>query len=347
MKFLFIAPRFHTNQYFIVKILQKKGHNVAFFVRDKNKASEKHDILEPIVIRRFLNLGYFRKIKKLNPDIIVVRDPNKLFSLVTLLMARILKIKNILIYTQGPLCRKQNLKTKMNKIFLTVFKAKWITPVLGEKEKYEKFDKRAYYLPFTIEPIIKSFKDKQFFLDGNINIISVGKLNLPRKNIILLFEAIKKLKNEFPLHLTVIGFLENEKGEHYLKTLNFVEENNLSDIITIKKNIDLFEVYEEYKKNDLFILPSSNEPAAYSIIEAMACGLPVISSDTNGTSCYIEEGRTGYIFKSNDLNDLIKKICLIISDKNKLLKMGEESCSLAIKNHNPESFYKKFMGIIK
>lgn len=347
MKILFVAPRFHTNQYFVTKTLKEKGHNVHFFVLYKFPAVEKYDTIEPVVINKFLSFDYFKKLKTFNPDIVIIRDPNKSFSFINLIWAKLLKIKNIIIYTQGPLHRKKNLKTKINKVFLNVFGAKWTTPVVGDKEKYEKFDKRAYYLPFIIEPILKSFNEKHFFKNDKINIITIGKLNLERKNILLLLEAIKTLKNEFPLYLTIIGFLEKEESKYYLKIFDYIKKNNLSDIVKIKKNLDFFDVHKEYLKHDLFVLPSSNEPAAYSLVEAMSAGLPIISSDTNGTQCYIKEDENGYIFKSDDLEDLIQKIQLIIQDKKNIIKMGRKSHEFTLKNHSPEKFYQEFMKIIK
>ena len=338
MRFLFVAPRFHTNQYFITKTLKEKGHNVHFFVLYKFPSVEKYDAIEPVIIDKYLSVDYFKKLKTFNPDIVIIRDPNKSISFISLVWAKLLKIKNIIIYTQGPLYRRKSLKTKINKVFLNVFGAKWITPVLGDREKYKKFDERAYYLPFPVEPIIKSFEEKQFFENGRINIITVGKLNLKRKNIILLLKAVNNLKHQFPIHLTIIGFLENEQGEQYLKMLDFIQKNQLSEIVEIKKNLDFFDVHKEYLKHDLFVLPSFNEPAAYSIVEAMAAGLPVISSDTNGTQCYIREGENGCIFKSNNLEDLTKKICLIIQNKKNIIKMGKRSYEIALKNHSPERF---------
>ena len=47
-------------------------------------------------------------------------------------------------------------------------------------------------------------------------------------------------------------------------------------------------------------LPSSDEPAAVSHLEAMSHSLPVICSDSNGTRCYIRQGENGYVFRTGD-----------------------------------------------
>lgn len=106
-------------------------------------------------------------------------------------------------------------------------------------------------------------------------------------------------------------------------------------------------MFLEYQKHNLFILPSSNEPFGYAVLKAMACGLPIICSDTAGVQWYIEEGKNGYIFKSDDLKDLAEKIRLIVQDKDNIIEMGRKSYELVLENHSPEKFYKEFMNMIK
>ena len=50
MKILFVAPRYHTNQTYIVKTLREKGHNVYFFVSRIGK-TEDHSIIRPKIIK--------------------------------------------------------------------------------------------------------------------------------------------------------------------------------------------------------------------------------------------------------------------------------------------------------
>ena len=61
--------------------------------------------------------------------------------------------------------------------------------------------------------------------------------------------------------------------------------------------------------------PAENEPAAVSHLEAMSHSLPAICSDSNGTQCYIRPGENGYIFKTDDLEDLVECMERIISDR--------------------------------
>ena len=86
------------------------------------------------------------------------------------------------------------------------------------------------------------------------------------------------------------------------------------------------------------MLPSYGEPAAYSIVEAMANGLAVICSSQNGTRSYIHDGQNGYVFEAKNLNDLKQKLELLISNREKLVKMQKNALSLAIVEHSLEGF---------
>ena len=70
------------------------------------------------------------------------------------------------------------------------------------------------------------------------------------------------------------------------------------------------------KQADCFILPSFKEGLSVSIIEAMACGLPIIASNIRGNIDLIEEEKNGYLFSPTDFKELSQKIIKIIENKN-------------------------------
>ncbi len=369
MKILFIAPRYHTNQIPIVKTLLEKGVQVYFWVLYKT-TQEDHSLIKPKImgysflfriyekiadkkIRHGLEKKFyalyafpspiklFRKIHNLNPDLVIVRDINY-FSLLTIAITRTLKIKT-LIYTQKPLFndfRKRSLKN----ILFFYFNKKYIrriTPVKGDpsknKEKYTEF------LPFVIYPQTTKPKNNKDF----IKILIVARFT-KRKNIILGLKAIKNLINYYPIKLTIIGTLnDNKESKEYLEEIkNFIKKNNLSNTVDIKTNIDFLSMSKEYQKHNLFILPSCNEPFSISTLEAMAHSLPVIVSDTNGSQYEIKDNVNGFIFETNNEHDLTNKIEKIIQNKNELAKMGEESYKLIKQNNSPEKYYTHLLKIL-
>ena len=74
---------------------------------------------------------------------------------------------------------------------------------------------------------------------------------------------------------------------------------------------------------DLFVLPSLRESFGVVQIEAMACGKPVVASNVGGIPFVVEEGKTGLLFESGNVEDLADKIMTILENEELREKMGE------------------------
>jgi glycosyltransferase involved in cell wall biosynthesis len=358
MKIAFIAPRYHTNQKNLVNFLIKQKHIVSFYVTHIGEVEDYSDVV-PILIKVSNFSTILKKIKKSNDefyeynsglpsiksikefinkkyDLVIIRNPNRMMAIVYSIVSKFFGIK-IVFYSQMELHRQPSRnKDFMVKVFLNIFKADWITPCLGNS-KYPKVDDRITYLPFSAE--YNKYK-KEWFQNSIINIIDIGKYE-ERKNHHILIKALQLLQNRYNFRLTIIGEASKPFRKKYFNSLSPLIKESAYEIRCIN-NIPLVEVFEYYKKSDLFILPASNEPASVSNLEAMSFGLPIITSDTNKTSCYTVHGENGYIFKSNNIEDLALKIELIIKDRNNLIKMGKKSYEILEKNHLADKIYGDF-----
>jgi len=347
MRILFLAPMFHPNQLSWIQTLIDNKHEVEFwFLRKRLEDGIKKLIpINPKKIEHPFSskiFSYYQALKEFDPEVVVGRNPHLNFFIFLFLFISKLQGRKTVIYTQTDLYQKMPFWRKLTVIILlNTIGNYWITPLEGCAASYPKFHSRAFYIPFTIEAV----DEEKVNGHNQIKIISVGKLNQKRKNVLLLLKALKKLEGVVDFHLTLVGHL-NYRQQHYQEIIKYIKENKLKSRVTIKKNIPYPKMILEYRKNNLFILPSSSEPAAYSLLEAMAAGLPVICSDSNGTKCYIEEGKNGYVFKSDDLEDLAEKIRIITSDQEKMKKMGERSNQMVKDKHKVSLFYKAFMKVI-
>jgi len=366
MKILFIAPRFHNNLYFRVKALQDVGHEVSMsvfylgetechdtLVPDVLGYTKSGEILKKIVLKflpknkrntysqilSFFPKGTIRKeIAKKNLDVIILKGFSGLFVLQSVFWARIYN-KKIYLLLQLDKHYPETLKKKFQ-IFLLkkIFRVSGIiTPLKNSLEKTSDFFK---YIPFIVE--VNDF-EKTYFKNNRINIISIGKF-VERKAHLDLLKAVNSLKGKYSIYLTIIGEMADNFVFQNVK--EFIKNNNLEQNVEIKVNIDNSEVLELYKKNDLFVLPSYNEPAAYSILEAMGSKLPVICSDSNGTKCYIEESENGYIFNSRDLDSLQNAIEKIIKDKEILQRMGKKSFEIVNNQFSADVFIEKINKLV-
>jgi glycosyltransferase involved in cell wall biosynthesis len=76
-----------------------------------------------------------------------------------------------------------------------------------------------------------------------------------------------------------------------------------------------------YASADIFVFPSAFESFGLVILEAMACGIPVVSAQVGGAQDMIEEGVSGYTFEVNDVNKLVAGVRAIVSEPGKLDRM--------------------------
>ena len=142
-------------------------------------------------------------------------------------------------------------------------------------------------------------------------IISIGRLT-KQKNFQLLVRFFEKIRNK-NLDLVILGI-----GEDEIKLKNMVKKLRINDQVHFlghQENVFKFLVNAE-----CFILTSLWEDPGFVIVEAGISNTAVISSDCpNGPNEII--GNNGFLFKNNDLNDLLKKFEVFLNeDKEVLLK---------------------------
>ena len=356
MHFLFTAPRFHTNQHFAVKALMDAGHQVTFLALAKGQ-SEIYDVLHPEILNessvmRAIGMSappppdLWRAMRTLMPDVVVVRNPSSAFGLMSVATARLMR-RTVVFYSQTPMHRKLSWWQRLvRSLPAWLASTQWITPVLGRPETYPPAFSALHYVPFVTEPQT-SPAQKQWFQGEAINVLSVGKFQV-RKNHRLFLRAIAGLSERYPVQATLIGECTTSEQHRELRELeDLVSSLGLCGRVHFKTNLSYQDVQLEYQKHDLFVLPSRDEPAAVSHLEAMSHSLPVICSDSNGTQCYIRPGENGYVFRTDDLDDLEWCMERIISDRARLMKMGAKSYQLVISEHSPAKYVEKMLAIAK
>lgn len=367
-KILFVAPRFHTNQFFLTKGLLERDFKV-FFLSVYIGASENHKYLTPTIskpsrivqwimknknpkyvkdrlfLRKYHITSFkqmFRIFKNINPDIIVVRNFSYLFSMQHILIGWIMG-KKVFYYTLNNY--RQNISFH-RKLFLRILQVMGIThftAVLGDKNKPKI--PNTLYIPMIMEKIARKKDVEGRKNNEGIRIMTVGKM-MERKNLRELIISLQRIGffNDLKNTLVLASECISEKQQAYYDSIKAIINKENERQILFNINIPHNKVLSLLLSSDLFIMPSNKEPAGTALLEAMACGLPVICSDSNGSKGYIEEGVNGYIFKFNkELTnlDLILEQCL---KKSELIKFGCASLERVENYHNVENFFKKVLN---
>ena len=365
MKILFIGPRIHTNQFNIIKTLKEKGHKVFFHAKFKYKIEDhsyvrpkifKESIVSKIIKFFFGTWGmpkiqdlpnfkiYYKEVKKILPDIAIIRVHGFFYTYFIALIMKILKI-NIIFYDQKDFYKHylrlniiSLIKTAEFFLRLKLFKAIWITPINNNKKKLPN---KCFYLPFAVSIIKKNKK----ITSKKILVVAKPKTE---HNYFLALNVLKRISKKFDVTMTIVSQVFNSSHKKIKKeALNYVKKNGLMNHIKFLENIPYSKMENIYKKNSIFLHPADFNIAPVSICEALGYGLPVICSDACGTKCYVKNGYNGYIFKKNDtqsLFNIINKIFVSVKFHNQLSRNAVKD---AKKNISSENYYKKFKFIIK
>jgi len=345
-KILFVAPRFHTNQYYLTKGLIQEGYEVTFGTIGKGM-SESYDYLNPVILKKSIfyrsnnkNVEIFRK--KFIPsireafrlckkhDVVIVRNLKPRYAIIYSIAAKFLA-KKVILYTQNPVFGKYSRNRILLFNLIKFFRISHYSPVLGN-EDFRKLP-NTNYIPFIIEPLVDI--NKLTKPNSVINFVAIGKMQ-DRKNLIELVNVFSTFPNKF--HLTIIG--ENSNGEHQIYYEKLKEKIIDVPNINVLTNLPYSKVIGKLKKSDGYILVSDDEPAAFSILEAMANGLFVINTTSNGTSGYIHGN--GFVLNQKNWEVELRNILnhLKIND---IYKMKVKSLKLVAKEH----FIAKYLHILE
>lgn len=159
----------------------------------------------------------------------------------------------------------------------------------------------CYVIPNQVD--IEMFKNDKKRVCGDVfNLVSVCALR-EGKRLDVAFEAIKKLVDEgMKIHYNIIGdgFYENIFKQS-------MHENGLDQYVTFLGRKEKKEIPKYLEEADALLISSELESFAIPAVEALASGLPVITTDCLGPTEFVNK-KTGAIAKVNDTDDLARAI---------------------------------------
>jgi len=157
-------------------------------------------------------------------------------------------------------------------------------------------------------------------------LVCVARFSDPRKNVRLLLEAYatvrKKIQNTPDLYL--IGDPPTNESQAFLQSLDLAEQVQL---IGPKAGEELAALM----RNALFFVLSSNEEGlGIVILEAMASGIPVVSTDCGGPASAIKEGETGFLTPVRDARALAAAMERLLTNPELRTRLGQAGRQVAL-----------------
>lgn len=166
---------------------------------------------------------------------------------------------------------------------------------------------QVYIVPYPAE-----FKDFDFVDRSDrsepVRIGFVGQINL-RKNAPVFFEVAKRLFSDRVVFEMV--------GKNYISE-DIVRE--YSQFVKFAGSVPRSQVFEKLAAFDIFFFPSTCEGSAGVVLEAMATGLPIVTTPNSGT--IVENGISGFIFEPNDIDAITRCIEGLVASRDLRLALG-------------------------
>lgn len=168
-------------------------------------------------------------------------------------------------------------------------------------------------------------------------LIYVAEMN-ENKNQAMLIRAIKRLKDSNrKIRLLLVG-ADNYNGEY----IRLAEQLEVSDAVDFLGHRD--DVCDLVHMCDIAVGSSLREGLPVNVMEALACGLPVVLSDNRGHRALCHNSVNGYIVHQNDDKAMAEKISLLIDDNGLYCKMSENAAN-DIKKYSKEQVIKELKKV--
>lgn len=176
-------------------------------------------------------------------------------------------------------------------------------------------DKKIVKIPYGFNVNTMQPKTKYNFTGETLKLLFVGSLTV-RKGIEFLLEAVCRLQKKYKIELMMIGPLSKDAGKILKKYQNhFLHKDFMNQS----------ELVRYYQDADVFLLPSLLEGQAQVILEAMACGTPVIATSHCGAGDLLRNGETGYEIPVMNSKEIFQKVEFLYKNRQILKQMGENA----------------------
>jgi len=248
---------------------------------------------------------------------------------------RIWKKKIALWYTHKSVDLKLRLAEKISNIIFT-----------ASKESFRLKSKKVVVTGHGID--VGNFKSQVSSVKQErgerFDILSAGRIS-PVKNYEIIIDAMKILVDDnVDVCLKIVGGPGTQEQEKYLGQLKKkVQDADLSEVVEFVGEVANKDIVPYLQDADLFVNLSKTGSLDKAVLEAMACEIPVLTSN-NGLESTLVDFKDKLMFEGENSSILSQKIKSIIKlDKSERPNLGEELRSIVVENHNLSKLINKLV----
>lgn len=294
--------KYNSTMETLSKLLAKEGFTIY-------RTSDKINKFLRLIDMCFSVLKYNKKIDYILID--TFSTSNFYYALLTSQLSRFFKIKYL------PILHGGNLPTRIKKTpylsrLLFKYSYKNIAPSNYLKSEFEKHEFKVEFIPNVLEIENYKFKERIQLKPTILWVRAFKKMYNPKMAIHVLNEVKKEFKEAT---LCMIGPIIDSS---YNETIELIKGYDLSNDIEITGVLAKEKWHQKAINYDIFINTTNFDNTPVSVMEAMALGLPIISTNAGGIPYLIENNVDGVLVNKNDVENMSKEIIgLIKGNKNK------------------------------
>ena len=152
------------------------------------------------------------------------------------------------------------------------------------------------------------------------------------KNHYMLISAVKKLKSSNPVLVQNLKVIIIGDGSLRQELDNKIKHLKLEEICLLAgPRNEIQDIMNLFK---IFVLPSLAEGMSNTILEAMACGCPVIATSVGGNGELVQDAKNGFLVESNNSDTLSEKIKMYLEDESLIHRHAKEARNIVCKNYS-------------
>lgn len=192
-------------------------------------------------------------------------------------------------------------------------------------------NKKFYPYPSDREKINRSsdFKSKYGFLEKDKIVFSFGRLEGAKNPILLIDSFYSLVKYDSNVKLLIAGTGSLEKD-----VVKRVKKYNLQESIKFLGVVPLDDLIKLMKISDVFLMTSAFEGMPMSVLEALASGLPVVSTNVGEVKLVVKDGISGLLAPAGNAESIARAVLEVLNNKE---KFNIKNCVNSIKNYTVEN----------
>lgn len=235
---------------------------------------------------------------------------------------------------------KNTIKYKIGLFFLRrIDQIRFLSPTIQKFHEKEYGIKNSLVICNGIESPTLVVNKNEVFNKPTLQLIYVGSLEFS-KGIMNTIKAINIcINNNIDVHLNLVGqwCYQNEKSQ----VLKFINENKLDSYITFHGTLINNAKWNIFKSSAILVHPTFWDGVPLTILEALAIGLTIISTEIGGIPDTIKNQENGIILENNTPKNIYEAIKLYYYNRELLKKTSDKNMNLFKDKYNLSLFLKK------